>query len=220
MIRRSLALGVALLALLAGPLTAAAQTAPKAAEAAPVPPGEGKIEGFRSAKFGMNEADVRKAIAKDFPAVDKVEKGENPTERTAMLSAAVKDLLPDTGRAQVVYILGYQSKALIQVNVVWGGPANPGVKAEALVQVANQLRNYFAGQGYKPETVVQNAQMGDGSILAFRGQDSAGRLVALVLSNVQAPKGADGKAPPLMLQLSYVANPASPDIFRLPAGQF
>ena len=71
------------------------------------------IEGFRGAHFGMTEDQVREAIKKDFPtAAAKLKVTIHPTEKTAVLSLLVPDLLPHSGNARVSYILGYKSKKL------------------------------------------------------------------------------------------------------------
>jgi hypothetical protein len=85
------------------------------------------VEGFRSAKFGADEKAVRAAIKADFGLDAKaVSAEENPIEKTTALVTAVDTLEPG-GKAQIAYILGYKSKKLIQVNVVWGAPVDPGI---------------------------------------------------------------------------------------------
>src|SRR6266446_9641835 len=79
-----------------------------------------RIEGFRQARFGMSEEQVRQAIRKDFPgAAAKLTSAVHPSEKTTVLSLSVVDLLPHTGNARISYILGYRSKKLSQVNIVW-----------------------------------------------------------------------------------------------------
>src|SRR5579863_130277 len=109
MLRRSCRLAFCfVLALLAAP--ASAETAKPAAAAA--------IDGFRDAHFGMTEVELRRAIQADFPKAA-VAAAINPTEKTTTLSLTAGGLLPDTGPARISYILGYRSKRLIQVNIVW-----------------------------------------------------------------------------------------------------
>jgi hypothetical protein len=69
------------------------------------------IEGFRQARFGINEEQVRQAIRKDFPVdAAKLTSGVHPSEKTVVLSLAVADLLPHIGAADISYIFGYCSK--------------------------------------------------------------------------------------------------------------
>ena len=108
------------------------------------------VEGFRSAKFGTDERAVRAAIKADFGLDAKaVSAEENPIEKTTALVATVETLEPG-GKAQIAYILGYKSKKLIQVNVVWGAPVDPGITAEKLTGTAVLLRNYFTQQPFAP----------------------------------------------------------------------
>ena len=172
------------------------------------------VEGFRSAKFGMDEAALRKTIAADFGLKDdKLRRDSHPSEKTTVLSIQVNDLLPETGTAIVSYILGYQSKKLTQVNVAWQG------KDAALGSAAVTLRDHFLAQRFPAQASVHDAQLPDGSILAFRGVDEKGRMVMVIYQ--PAPKAEAGKeTPAALLRLSYILSPENPDIFRLKAGAF
>ena len=51
-----------------------------------------QIEGFRQARFGMNEEQVRQAIRKDFPgAATRLTVAIHPSEKTTVLSLSVTD---------------------------------------------------------------------------------------------------------------------------------
>jgi hypothetical protein len=53
-----------------------------------------RVDGFRSAHWGMTEAEVKEAIRHDFAVpLDKIHVEENPSERTKIITATVKDLL-------------------------------------------------------------------------------------------------------------------------------
>lgn len=192
------------------------------------------VEGFRSAKFGMTEDELRKAIRTDFGLKDaEIERTDNPVERTTSLSATVKDLLPGGGAARVSYILGYSSKKLIHVNVLWAHELG-ATSNETLLANATTLQSYLSEQPFPPAGVAMNAQLADGSILLFRGTDAKSRTVLLVVSGLPraaeaakagAPKGAEKGAEKAaeskpVVRLSYIANPAEPDIFRVKPGQF
>ena len=194
------------------------------AEKAPEPTGPpAAIAGFRTAQFGMSEDQLRQAIGKDFPsAATKLKKTTHPSEKTTVLTVPVADLVPNTGIAQVSYILGHKSKKLMQVNVVWRSDGS-GESNETVVGTANSLRDYFTGQSYKPGTVVANRQLNENAIVVFRGADAQDRLVLMVLHGSAAVEAKDEKAPrprPLSLELSYIADAAHPDVFRIPKGQF
>jgi hypothetical protein len=183
-----------------------------------------KIEGFRSAGFGMTEAQVRLAVHKDFPAAgEKVSSELNPAEKTTVLTVYVPDLIPGTGKARISYILGYSTRKLIQVNVNWTAEAKSPASAESVVGAANLLRNYFLTGGYLPESIVANQQLPNGYVV-FRGLDARSRMVVVVLSGATggaAPAAHDAeKAPPIGLQLSYILDPEHPDVYQVPKGQF
>jgi hypothetical protein len=182
------------------------------------------IDGFRNARFGMSEEQVRQAVRKDFPAAPaKLSSAVHPSEKTTVLSIGAADLLPNTSAARISYIFGYRSKKLIQINVVWtsdGSAASDG----AIVAAANSLRDYFAAQHYEPDSVVANRQLADHTIVVFRANDLQGRTVLLALSGAAAAARSEEKKvpqpPPLTLKLSYIFDAAHPDIFRIAKGQF
>ena len=183
-----------------------------------------KVEGFRSARWEMDAAQVKAAILKDFgiPA-EKVKTEENAAERTTILTATVNDLLESAGPARISYVLGFKTKKLIQVTVLWGTPVDPQAHPDKIVAAANQLRQLFLDSGYQPETVVTNARMADGTILVFQGQDADKRTTVLRLANAPAPaknSKTEGAGGSVALSLSYTLDSRSPDIFRLKKGTF
>jgi len=182
------------------------------------------VEGFRSARWGMDAAQVKAAILKDFGiTAEKVKTEENAAERTTILSVTVSDLLEGAGPARVSYVFGFKTKKLIQVTILWGTPVDSQAHPDKIVTAANQLRQLFLDSGYQPETVVTNARMADGTILIFQGQDADKHTTVLRLANAPAPaKGAKTEGPggSVALSLSYTLDSRSPDIFRLKKGQF
>jgi len=211
----------------AQPRAAAQQTQPAppspAAPPAQSPPLEAAtVEGFRSARFGMTEAEVRAAIRRDFPqAAERIVSEQTPVERTQVLTVTVPNLIPDTGTARVSYTLGHQTKRLIQVTILWGPPADPTVRQEALINAAEALRKHFAALAWRAGSVAGGVLLADGSTLIFRGLDEQGRMVQLQLLPAAPPANAAPTAPrPFGLRLAYVADPLNPDVFRLQRGQF
>ena len=188
------------------------------------------VTGFRSAHWGMTEAQVKTAIQKDFNlSPDKIQTQENLSERTTVLTITVDDLLEGVGKARVSYTLGYSTKKLIQVNVAWGTAIDPQVKPERIVAGANQLRTLFLSSGYVPETVVSNAPSGSGAITVFMGEDADKHMTVLSLVTSSEASGQQkqqrkGNAPStgtgIVLLLSYVQDPRNPDVYRLKKGQF
>jgi len=187
----------------------------------PAPPAA--VEGFREARFGMTEAELRQAIRKDFPAAGKLVSAVHPTEKTTVLSLTVADLLPQTGNARISYILGHRSKRLRQVNIVWSSDGS-AADDETIVGTANSLRDYFSSEHFNPDSIVANRQLAPDAILVFRASDDHRRTVLLVLSGATGVSRLESKKipkpPPLTLELSYIEDPAHPDVFRIGKGQF
>jgi hypothetical protein len=202
------------------PIKGAAETVAAVAAPSPQP---AAIEGFRQARFGMSEEQVRAAVRSDFPAAAaSLATAVNPSEKTTVLSLTVPDLMPRTGKAHISYIFGYRSKKLIQVNIIWVSDRSPG-DDQTIVSTANALRDYFAAEAFPTANVVLNRQLAANAILVFRGSDDRKRTVLLVLNGEAASPRQEAKAgppPPLTLELSYIADPAHPDVFRIGKGQF
>jgi len=193
-------------------------TTPPAAPAEPV-----TIDGFRSAHFGMTEADVRKAITTDFKlSGNAVRPGDNPVERTHVLSITVPDLVPDSGKATIDYVFGFKSQHLIEVNVAWSTAADPAIKPATLVHTGATLQAYFQGETFPAGQAVANAVMANGGLLLFRGTDPGGHTVVLILSGPVKQDSKEHKAQmtPSVLSLVYAADAAHPDVFRLQKGTF
>lgn len=206
-------------------MPAAAQT-PGSSTSAPPPSEAAKpvahVDGFRGAKWGMSEAEVKTVIFEQFKIpVDKLRTELNPAERTTVLPIIVPELIEGAGNARVSYIFGYQTKKLIEVNILWGTPVDPQAKAESVIAAADQLRDLFLTQGYDPATMVTNARASDGSVVVFSGQDAEKHATLLRLVQTQAAK--DARTKPQVstaLLLSYILDSKNPDVFRLKSGSF
>ena len=178
------------------------------------------VNGFRSAHFGMTEFDIKKAIKDDFGiGKQQISRKVHPNEKTVTLGIEVNKLLPESGTAKVFYILGYKSKRLIHINVIWGKPVTQSPDAEAIVATANQLRNHFAQKKYQKDGFALNAQLGEGVILVFQGKDQKGRAARLLLANPKV-EGDEKAGKNITLTLSYIEKPLDPDVFRIKEGEF
>lgn len=209
--------------------------------AAPVPQAPAKptkppyeVKGFRSASFGMTEAEVRAAVLKDFGVKpDEIRQTSNAIERTTALMVAVPSLDPGPGPATAVYILGYQSKKLIQINLVWARDANnkndKSDKADTgpYIVAGVQLVNYFNEFGWRDGRVNLGIPLGPSTLLLFAAEDEKTGAVQVVADGVAVERKAEGRieaAPQpggqASLRVSYIANRTTPDIFRLERGRF
>ena len=178
------------------------------------------VSGFRSAQFGMNERDILKAIRNDFGLEKKqVSRQVHPNEKTISLEIKVSKLLPESDPAKIFYILGYKTRRLIHINVIWGRPVMKDPNAEAVVATANQLRNHFVQKKYQKEGFAYNHQLGEGLILVFQGKDRKGRAARLLLSNPKS-EGDKKAGENIALTLSYIERPEDPDVYRIKEGDF
>jgi hypothetical protein len=178
------------------------------------------VKGFRSARFGMNEKSVLKTIAKDFKIPrNKVKRNTHPEEKTVSLEVEVPEVLSEGGKAVVGYVFGYNSKTLIQVNVVWGKPVESNPDARNIVNNANRLRSHFIKKKYQKDGYVTNAKMDESRIIVFRGKDQEGRMVLMILTDPEKNEK-KGFFRDITLRLSYILQPDSPDILTIKEGDF
>ncbi|HEY4342971.1 MAG TPA: hypothetical protein VGN05_01385 [Parvibaculum sp.] len=177
------------------------------------------VDGFRTAQFGSDEKAVRAAITKDFDkSGDAIKIIDNPVERTRVLVVRSDNLFADSTQAEIGYVFGYKSKALIQVNILWGTPLTPAVTQSQLAAMAATLTRYFAAQGFAAHRVTRNKKLGNGGVLVFQGTDAKGHMVQLVQRMEVAKGDADKKR--MTLRLAYIADPKQPDIFKIAKGAF
>lgn len=178
------------------------------------------IDGFRSAKFGMKMNEVKKAIQQDFFIQDgTIDTVTHPTEQTQSLGITIENLLPISGKSRVVYVFGFQSKKLIQVNILVGHPVDSDITPQQVVDSGNLLGSHFLKKRYQEDGLMAHARLNDGSVLIFRGKDQNGRMVLLRLSNPQSTKNKDEKMK-ISLTLSYIEKPLQPDAFQLKEHDF
>jgi hypothetical protein len=138
----------------------------------------------------------------------------------------VRELMPDTGLVRIEYILGFQTRQLIQVNLIWGTPVEPGASLESVTTPAARLQSFFVQENFPEDRRLLNAMMQDGTQLLFRGRDAEGRSVELVAGQRrpaeagQSGQPAQSQAAAHWLRLSYVLNPERPDVYSLRRGDF
>jgi hypothetical protein len=210
---------VVLLLLLGSAWTAEAEDLPKY-----------EVSGFRDARFGTTEPEVRTVVAKSFgvKAAD-IKVTPNPTEGTSLLVIRVESLDPGPGPATITYIFGHKSKKLVQVNVVWGGEDSAGKPpdANAIIAAGTRLERYFQGFSWRKDTTRVGIPVGENTVVLFAGEDEKKGAVRLVADGIKYqlnregnqttspdPKGA------AKLIINYIADRDNPDIATIERGKF
>lgn len=211
------------------PAPGTTSTPPPAPTTAPAPAKTAyEVTGFRGARFDMDETQLRAAIQTDFgvkPEAIKVV--PNAMERTTALIVSLPALDPGPGAAAVVYILGYKTKKLIQVNLVWTQNTAPDKADSGPYLVAGvQLANYFNGFGWRDGKVTMGVPSGPNTLLLFAAEDGKAGAVQVVVDGVafERKEGKVETAPQapgsVSLRVAYIANRTTPDIFKLEPGRF
>lgn len=188
-----------------------------------------EVTGFRDARFGMTEADVRNLAAKAFglkPA-DLVST-TNAIEGTTVMTAKVPSLDPGPGPARVAYIFGASSKKLIQVNVVWGEePVTPAIDVTTMIAAGTRLQRYFADFAWRKDTTRAGIPVGENTVVLFSGEDEKKGAVRLIADGVKFQVERDGKpisspdpkGPPKLI-INYIADHENPDVAKIEKGKF
>jgi hypothetical protein len=209
-------------------LFAQAQPAPKQETAKQELP-KYEVAGFREARFGMTEPDVRAVVAKSLavkPADLKTT--SNPTEGTTLLTARADQLDPGPGPATITYIFGNKSKRLIQVNVTWGedAPSTP-TDSNAILGAGTRLERYFQGFSWRKDTTRVGIPLGENTVVLFAGEDEKKGAVRLVVDGIKYQMNREGnqttspdpKTPPKLI-INYIAERENPDVAKIEPGKF
>jgi hypothetical protein len=185
-----------------------------------------EVTGFRDARFGMTEPEVRTAIKKSFSVKDAdIKTGSNPTEGTTLLTVRVNSLDPGPGTATATYIFGNKSKKLIQVNVGWGedGPSD----ANAIVGAATRLERYFQSFSWRKDATRAGVPVGENTVVLFAGEDEKKGAVRVIIDGIKYQMNREGKetsspdpkGPPKVV-INYIADHENPDIAKIEPGKF
>lgn len=185
----------------------------------PQPGATARLNGFRSARFGMDENGVRQAINSDFGLEDSaIHASQNAEQRTPVLTIVVQHLASGKydGRAAVHYVFGYRSHLLSAVHITWETSDDPANTPSTLLETGSLLQAYFERLSFPPGRTATNAIMADGSVILFRGMDPQGHTVALFITGqVGRPEGSQvERMSPSALVLAYTESPERPDIYH------
>lgn len=208
----------------------ASAAAPQAAQSPPAPAtaaGALDIKGFRSATFGMTPAQVKAAVAADFGRTAKLQEGAN-SDGTHFVLAAVEQLDPGPGPAQIGYVFGAASKTLSAVNVVWKtAPDATAQQREAIAQAGQQLAAYFRAGPAPAKASEGVGTFGTNGLLLYSAVDSKNAAVNVLVDGV-AYQGSSGDKQitsppptgPASLRVAYLLSAEKPDVKALKPGSF
>jgi hypothetical protein len=221
MARRVAAVPAGLLAL----VVALALLRPDVAAAQRLPRYE--VTGFREARFGMTEFEVRHVARKSFGVDDdRMTLAGDPVSGASKLIVHVQDLEPGLGEGRVEYLFGYEHQRLFQVNVVWGLDTNPQFDNLAMLEGALRLQRYFLGFTWRSRSAQTGALLGDRAIRLFSGVDAGNRTVTLTIEDVlyERVSGNIRLVPeasvPTVLTVSYMDESRAGDVDRIDRGEF
>jgi hypothetical protein len=188
-----------------------------------------EVTGFRDARFGMAEPEVRAAIKKSFAVKDAdIKSSSNPTDGTTLLSARMELLDPGPGPADITYLFGNKSKRLNQVSVAWGEDApNKPSGAIAIVAAGTRLVGYFLGFSWNKDTTRVGIPLGENTVVLFAGEDEMKRVVRVVFDGIKCQMNregyqttwADPKGSPKLV-INYIADRNNPDVAKIEPGKF
>jgi hypothetical protein len=124
-------------------------------------------------------------------------------------------------------VLGFKSKKLIQVNVVWGNAVIPESKSslDDLKMASQNLIRYFAQYSFKEGSIATSKQLPDGSVALFKAEDDKNHALMVRMGGVPKPLPKDAKPDTkpevaYFMRVSYVLDDANPDIYKIEKGSF
>lgn len=177
------------------------------------------VIGFRSARFGMTEAEVRAAISRDFgvPPGKPITTTDRTTGRQILL-LRLSSIEPGPGLATLAYVLEAKSSRLTAVNITWSEATG---EEPRLISAAAMLAADFLGRTWKPFTTARGIPVGPRSLIVFAGGDEQGAGVELRLDGVPYARSgkvgasAENKTAPggaATLRVVYADHVPQPDI--------
>ena len=187
------------------------------------------VSGYSNAHFGMDEAQVRSIIDKDYPlAMSSLKTEQHATNRTKVTTIVVNELVPGPGPATITYVFGASSQKLIAVNVYWlvTGVASTE-QQQQLKEAASKVTAGLLGYRWPLMAVSRGIVPEPGTLVVFSGKDFAGGGVEVRLNGVgfhlekfnatAQSAGSKEYSPaspgPAQLHLSFVANIENPDVY-------
>lgn len=183
-------------------------------------PGGYRIDGFRSARWGMSLPDVRAAAALDLGVMpEAIEAGPNPVDGTMVLIAGVPRIDPGPVPPAISYVFGARSGTLIQITIIWSIPDATDAQRQSLAAAGQRLVRYFKTQPVQPPVANDGGVAGPGRVILYRAEDSRGASIQVSLNGVAFDVIAEGKRMPAaaptgtaVLRLAYISNTKAPDI--------
>jgi hypothetical protein len=173
------------------------------------------IAGFRSARFGMNEDEVRAAVAHDFKDyATLLQPARHPDPRYSMLVLPLPSLEPGPGAAGVTYLFAGAEHKLVQVNVLWSTGDKPAEADRTRIVTAGvQLADFFRALRWRPDAATMGVPLGANGLVLFSGIDPHKAMVEVTVTGV-ALRGRDGKVAPVegpaKLRVAYMSSLGTP----------
>lgn len=144
------------------------------------------IDGLRSAKLGLTEGQLRRALSIDYGATDEAIRGVvHPQSGNRILMIAVRGLIPGAPVARVNFVIDTASERLSQINVTWIEGKEPGIDETALMAIAQQLIDQFETLGYSSNIPGVSSERGH----LFATADERGRRMDIFYRAATSSEG-------------------------------
>jgi hypothetical protein len=145
-----------------------------------------QVTGFRGARFGMTQDEVRQVAKNAFNIADgQMMLTSDPASGATKLIVHVHQLEAGLGVGRVEYLFGYRQHELFQVNVVWGRDSNPQLDNSDILAGAMRLQGYFLGFDWAYGTVQMAVPLDERSVLLFGAVDRNNGAVTVAVENVR-----------------------------------
>jgi hypothetical protein len=179
-----------------------------------------QVRGYRSALFGMTEAEVRAAASRDFGVPPgKLAPGPDGEGGNRTLVLPVSYLEPVNRTGLISYVFDKATLRLISVNLLWSGGARADfANRDHMIASASAVTADLLGHSWAPLSQLRGVPVDPQTLIVFAAVDEAGAGVEVRLQNIQyeiqgapRPPARPATGQPLM-RLSFVQQAKRPDL--------
>jgi hypothetical protein len=181
-----------------------------AAPRAPVAADLFKLAGFRSARFGMTDAQVLEVINGEAdPDQSAVRMVVNPGKPESKLIITVNRLVAPFGQVQTVYEFLPDSRRLVGISADWGREPGAGLDNRTVQEIVRALTQDLRNANFRPSSTAFDAPLAGGGRIGFSGIDKAERLATVSIYPLPMPPGEPTDATPHYIHLSILDTPSA-----------
>lgn len=172
------------------------------------------FKGLRLAAFGMDQDAVIKALRDDFGLEERdLKKSIHSFSKTPIITTPAVPLIEGLPPVAIDYVFGFESGALMQINLDWHVSEQEGLSKETLYAIGGNLQKFYLGQNFDPGKIETAVPISKDQLILLRAEDVDGNMILLLMEGLEKRQDSLEETP-LSLTLSFQKDPDNPDIFK------